>query len=294
MANRTSFLAMTTSQEIPTQFLQLPEGRIAYDVQGEGPLVVCMPGMGDARQVYRFLVPRLVEAGYRVATMDLRGHGESDTTFTAHDDVAAATDAIALVEHLRVPGAKAVLVGNSMTAGSAVWVAAERPDLVAGIVLAGAFVRDGEVSAVQKIMLGVLLQRPWGRAAWRSYLTSLYPGTKPADLPEHLARVAAAQRRPGGWAAFKATTRTTHEPARERLGKVAVPALVVMGTKDRDWPDPEAEARWIADQLHAELLLVDGAGHYPHAERPEVVAPVVLALLGRAFARPISQAADRA
>ncbi len=77
---------MTTSYETSTQFLQRPEGRIAYDVTGEGPLVICAPGMGDVRQVYRFLVPRLVEAGYRVATMDLRGHGESDTTFTAYGD----------------------------------------------------------------------------------------------------------------------------------------------------------------------------------------------------------------
>ncbi|HYM84544.1 MAG TPA: alpha/beta hydrolase, partial [Candidatus Dormibacteraeota bacterium] len=28
-----------------------PGGRIAYDVAGEGPLVVCVPGMGDLRSV---------------------------------------------------------------------------------------------------------------------------------------------------------------------------------------------------------------------------------------------------
>jgi pimeloyl-ACP methyl ester carboxylesterase len=275
---------MTTSLSVQTLFLDRPEGRLAYDVQGEGPLVVCQPGMGDVRQVYRFLVPRLVEAGYRVATLDLRGHGESDTTFTAHDDVAAAQDVIALAEHLLAPGEKAVLVGNSMTAGAAVWAAAERPDLVAGLALAGPFVRDGDVTAVQRLMLAVLIRRPWGTAALRSYVKGLYPGTPPADLGTHLARITASLRRPGGWASFKATTRTTHEPARERLGAVAVPVLVVMGTKDSDWPDPVAEGRWIAEQLHGELLLVEGAGHYPQAEQPEVVAPAVLALLGRAFA----------
>ena len=36
--------------------------------------------MGDLRSVYRFLAPELVGAGYRVATMDLRGHGDSDAT----------------------------------------------------------------------------------------------------------------------------------------------------------------------------------------------------------------------
>jgi alpha-beta hydrolase superfamily lysophospholipase len=52
-------------------------GRIAYDVTGSGPLVVLSHGIGDRRQDYRFLAPMLAQAGYRVATADLRGHGES-------------------------------------------------------------------------------------------------------------------------------------------------------------------------------------------------------------------------
>ena len=48
--------------------------------------------------------------------------------------------------------------------------------------------------------------------------------------------------------------------------------MVVMGTKDPDWPDPVAEAKWIAAQLSAEVLLVEGAGHYPMAEMPEAPA----------------------
>jgi pimeloyl-ACP methyl ester carboxylesterase len=62
-----------------TEFLDLPGGRIAYDVTGEGPLVVCVHGMGDIRGTFRLLTPRLTEAGYRVATMDIRGHGQSST-----------------------------------------------------------------------------------------------------------------------------------------------------------------------------------------------------------------------
>ncbi len=38
-----------------TDFLDVPGGRIAYDVTGEGPLVVCVPGMGDMRATFRFL-----------------------------------------------------------------------------------------------------------------------------------------------------------------------------------------------------------------------------------------------
>ncbi len=52
-------------------------GTIAYDVTGDGPLVVLAHGMGDSRHSYRFLVPALVAAGYRVANVDIRGCGDS-------------------------------------------------------------------------------------------------------------------------------------------------------------------------------------------------------------------------
>jgi pimeloyl-ACP methyl ester carboxylesterase len=69
--------------------------------------------------------------------------------------------------------------------------------------------------------------------------------------------------------------------AGERLARVTAPALVLMGTRDRDFPDPEAEARQIASSLGgpAEVRMVEGAGHYPHAEMPTVVGPQVIAFL---------------
>ena len=66
-----------------TAYVTRPEGRVAYDVAGEGPLLVLVPGMGDLRGSYRFLTPALRQAGYRVACTDLRGHGDSDTTFAS-------------------------------------------------------------------------------------------------------------------------------------------------------------------------------------------------------------------
>lgn len=81
------------------EYLSRPNGRIAYDVTGSGPLVVCVPGMGELRSSFRALVPALVGRAYRVATVDLRGHGESDTGFDSFDDTAAASDVIALIEH---------------------------------------------------------------------------------------------------------------------------------------------------------------------------------------------------
>ena len=84
-------ISQSEETTVTTQYLGREGGRIAYDVQGDGPLVICAPGMGDIRQTFRYLVPTLTAAGYRVATFDLRGHGDSDTSFTSFDDRAEAS-----------------------------------------------------------------------------------------------------------------------------------------------------------------------------------------------------------
>ena len=97
-----------------TEFLQVNGGRIAYDIAGEGPLVVLSHGMGDTRSCWRFLTPKLTEAGYRVATADLRGIGESGVGFPTYSRTATAADLAALIRHL---GGPAVIVGHSYSGG---------------------------------------------------------------------------------------------------------------------------------------------------------------------------------
>ncbi|HYM83549.1 MAG TPA: alpha/beta hydrolase [Candidatus Dormibacteraeota bacterium] len=260
-------------------YLDRPGGRIAYDVAGEGPLVVCVPGMGDLRSVYRHLVPTLVEAGHRAATMDLRGHGDSDATFEAYDDVAAGSDVVALIEEL---GAPATVIGNSMGAGAAVWAAAEAPSAVSALVLVGPFGRQAPTAPGAGLLFRLALLKPWGPSAWRAWYARLYPGRKPADLDAHRARIDESLRRAGHWRAFVATTHTSHAPVEARLGEVHVPALVVMGGRDPDFRDPSAEAAWIADRLHGRAMVLPEAGHYPQAEYPEVVGPAIRDFLATA------------
>ena len=59
------------------------------------------------------------------------------------------------------------------------------------------------------------------------------------------------------------------------------PALIVMGTEDNDVHDPKAEAEAVAATLAgpAEIVLVQAAGHYPHAQFPTQTAAAVLDFL---------------
>lgn len=259
-----------------TLFLTRPGGRVAYEMDGQGPLVVLVPGMGDLRSAYRFLGPALVAQGFRVASMDLRGHGDSDATFTSYGDAETSSDMVALIEEL---GGPAVVVGNSMGSGSAVMAAAKRPELVLGPVLVGPFVRNGAVTAMQRIMLRAAMAPLWAAASWKAYMPKLYAGQRPADFDEHRDRVVASLRRPGYAKSFSLTTRTDHAPAEACLPMVSAPTLVVMGEQDPDFPDPALEASWLAQALHGEVVMVADAGHYPQSQQPDVVTPAVVRFL---------------
>jgi pimeloyl-ACP methyl ester carboxylesterase len=274
--------ARSTIHNTATAYLARPGGRIGYDVGGEGALVVLVPGMGDLRSTYRFLAPALRNAGYRVASTDLRGHGDSDTGFSSYGDAETAGDILALIEEL---GGPAVVVGNSMGAAAAVLAAAEKPDLISGLVLVGPFVRNGEVSAVQRVLLRLFMARPWAASAWKAYLPKLYAGQRPADFDEYRDRVVKSLRRAGYARAFSLTTRTNHDPAEARLGEVSAPTLVVMGELDPDFPDPRAEADWIARALGAQVEMVPDAGHYPQSQQPDITGEAVLRFLGEVNGR---------
>lgn len=257
--------------------LVLAEGTLAYDDQGAGPLVVMVPGLGDLRQEYRFLTPTLVDAGYRVVTVDLRGHGGSSVTWPSYASEAVGGDLLALIEHL--DAGPATLIGNSFAAGPTVWAATENPDVVSSIVLIGPFVRDQKTSVMMKTLINVMFSGPWKVRAWQWYHGTLFPSGKPADYEAYSAALRANLAQPGRFEAVQAMLHRSDAAIEARLPRVDKPALVVMGTKDPDFSDPAAEASWIANALGGEVRLIEGAGHYPHAEMPAVTAPVILEFL---------------
>ncbi|GMA87243.1 hydrolase [Angustibacter aerolatus] len=232
-----------------TQHLALDGGSIAYDVAGDGPLVVLAHGMGDSRRSYRHLVPGLVAAGYRVANADLRGCGESSTGWDGYSRTDLAGDLVALARHLTGPGERAVVVGQSISGGAATIAAATAPDLVAGLVELAPFTRK------QSTDLGGLLRskRYRARAAcWRAPCcwaacrpgcgtSSLAYPTKPADWAAERAHIEALMAEPERMKVLQAMAKSSPADAGARLPDVRCPVLVIEGSLDPDWADPRAE-----------------------------------------------------
>jgi pimeloyl-ACP methyl ester carboxylesterase len=262
-----------------TQFLERPGGRLAYEIRGQGPLVVCSPGLGDLRSTFADLIEPLVSAGFTVVTADLRGHGESTTDWPSYTETAVATDLLKLVEALNA--GPAVLVSNSYSAGAAVVAAANEPSLIAGVVLSGPFIRDQPASLVSTVGRWLVTRPGIGRRLWTGYWPKMFGTQKPTDLGKRRHALAVNLAEPGRFDAVRAMLRAGHRTADQALRDVTCPALVVMGDADPNFSNPEREARYAADRIDGpvEVLMVRGAGHYPHAECPECVASAVVQFL---------------
>lgn len=259
-----------------TQYLNQGIGQIAYEVEGKGPLVVCVPSLGDVRGEYRFLRPALLEAGFRVAAMDVRGHGESSVGWDDYSVAGVGKDIVALIRELEA--GPAVVVGTSMAGGAAIWAAVEAPDLVRGMILVDPFV-DGKGDFFLKLLSAIMFARPWGPSMWLKYYTSLYPTHKPADFEEYIGALGANLKEPGRMEAVREMLYASKEASGERMSQVKQPVLVLMGSKDRDFKDPEAEAKRIAGAVGGHYTMIENAGHYPHVEMPETTAALMFSFL---------------
>ena len=62
--------------------------------------MVLSPGVADIRSTYGFLAPLIADAGYRVASVDLRGHGGSSTSWDSYSYPDTAGDLIQVIRKL--------------------------------------------------------------------------------------------------------------------------------------------------------------------------------------------------
>ncbi|WP_326736703.1 alpha/beta fold hydrolase [Streptomyces sp. NBC_01022] len=239
---------------------------------GELPPVVLVHGHPFNRSMWQPQTAALVTAGYRVIVPDLRGYGDSGvvpggTGRTLLADFA--DDIAALLDHLGL--ARAVVGGVSMGGQIAMEFHRAYPGRVAALVLADtspvAETEDGK--AFRNRLADRLLAEGMGGYADEVIDKMLAPYNV-TGLPDVAARVLGMMRTtaPEG-AAAALRGRAERADYRESLAGSGVPVLVVVGADDVY--TPVAEARVLHGLIPgAELVVVEGAGHLPGLERPEV------------------------
>jgi pimeloyl-ACP methyl ester carboxylesterase len=103
---------------------------IDYQVTGNGQPVVLLHGFPDSGRLWRYQVPVLADAGYRVIVPDLRGYGRSGKpeAVEAYSLPLLAGDVMEILADMQIP--RAHLVGHDWGAALAWILASLAPDQV--------------------------------------------------------------------------------------------------------------------------------------------------------------------
>jgi pimeloyl-ACP methyl ester carboxylesterase len=264
--------------------------RIAYDEAGSGGVpAVLVHGLGGGRWSWDANLPALA-ASRRTIALDLAGHGESDKPAI---DYTVATHVGIVVGFLDALGIdRAFLVGNSMGGLVSLTAALERPDRVAGIVLANAAGATRfpieKLPADPRRFVGIPITiRPPDRIV-EGYVRFLFVKQTGWHVDHSLAKSRQALARDDYPAQANAFLRSAvgvfESDAGRRVGDVRRPALVVWGEADRLLPRESLAVFSAIPGARVERLA--GVGHVPQMEAPERFNAVVSEFLAEAARAP--------
>lgn len=219
---------------------------IAFLDQGEGAPVVLVHGFASNKEVnwvYTGWVTALAGAGRRVIALDNRGHGESTKLYdpSAYHSTTMAEDVRALLDHLQLP--QADVIGYSLGARIAAFLALAHPARVRSAVLGGLGMGlvDG-IGGPEKIAQA--LEAP-----------------TVADVSDPGGRMyrAFAEKTHSDLRALAACIRGVRQTlSRDEVGRIAVPLLVAVGANDDIAGSPEALAALIP---RAQAFTIPGRDH---------------------------------
>jgi pimeloyl-ACP methyl ester carboxylesterase len=239
---------------------------LAYETHGEGPAVIGLHGLTATRRYVVMGSQALPRAGRRLVLYDARGHGASAPAVDAQYSYAAlAGDLEALMDRLELD--RALLVGASMGAHTAIRFALERPARVRALaIVTPAFDPDAGAGFARWDALSAGLRE----RGVEGFLAASELHELPAQWRESIERVVrqrlAAHEHPDAVAdALLAVPRSRPFERWEQLSELALPTLVVGSRDEADPGHPLAIAERYAREIAGAQLHVEEPGRSPIA-----------------------------
>lgn len=237
--------------------------RIACRVEGEGPAVLLLHGLGGSHDDWFRQVPALASR-YRVIAPDLRGFGASERhePFTMQQHC---RDAAALLEALGE--ARAHVVGLSMGGAVAMELALSHPQVVAGLVLANT-APEFELRTWERRYMGFsrfLLALTLGVGGVARLLGK---AVLPAPQHERLRlRMLERASRTSRWVYIASLRALIRWSAEDRIGRIRAPTLVIGA--EHDFTDIHEKRRWAASIPDARVVMIPGSRHRSELDSPD-------------------------
>lgn len=207
--------------------------RIAWEVQGSGPPLLLIHGLGYARWGWEPVLPGLAER-FSVVLFDNRGIGESEAPPGPYTAAEMAADAIQVLDEAGIE--RAHVAGTSLGGMIAQELALAYPDRLDRLVLACTTPGGPKAHPMPAVTIALLAEaaKLEPAVALRRFVeNALAPETVEArpEIVERIMshRLATAQD-PKAWAAQAAAGMTFD--AYDRLGAISARTLVVTGTGD--------------------------------------------------------------
>ncbi len=239
---------------------------LTYEVSGAGPMLLLLHGgLSNSRADFGTVIPRL-QARFRVAAMDTRGHGRSTWGGTPLAYPAFADDAAALLRELG--GGPAVVMGVSDGGISGFHLALRHPQLVARLIAIGA---SADISG----------DTPPGGPAIREFTAAMFEAQQPERLAAWLAMSPEPERvRPFIDALMREVWRPPVYVTREELARIKAPTALVFG--DRDEYVTLAHAAELQRSIPGSILsMVANSGHLIFESNPAAAWTTINRLLSR-------------
>ncbi len=248
--------------------------RLFYEVSGDGEVpLVLVHGAWGSHHDWDLVVPGLAKS-FTVVTYDRRGHSDSERTSKPVSMHENAADAAALIEHLGL--APAWAIGISFGANITLWLAAEHPTLLRGIVahdptLFSLLAADPSVSPMLEAnakVLGAVVERiasgDHSGAAEQFFTMVLGPGVW-QKLPPVM-RQAFITNAP----TFPHEVRDPERFAFDLDWVRAFSRPSFLSAGDQSPPFSAKVLSMLAEVLpNCEVVTFAGAGHLPHLTHPE-------------------------
>lgn len=257
--------------------------QLAYTDEGRGAPIVFLHAFPLNRAMWEPQV-RALSGRFRVITVDLRGHGESEALLWNFSLDQYADDVRALLAHLEIP--EAVLVGLSM-GGYVVFAFHRRyPQQARALVLADTRAQaDTEEGRRGRCGMAQAAFTRGHAPVVDAMLPKLLSQESRDNRPELVARVQdMITSTPVSGIIVDCMAMADRPDALPLLKDIACPTLVVVG--DQDQATPTADARTIAEGITgAQLKVISGAAHLSNLEQPEAFNRAVAEFVGSLHSR---------
>ena len=266
----------------PGQFIQLNNGMVHYQLGGNSaaPLVVLVHGFSTPSYIWDPTYQALIDAGFRVLRFDLYGRGYSDRPELDYNLDLFVSQVDELLDKLEITQ-PVHLVGLSMGGPIAAEFANQHPDSIRSLTLIDPLVTNMFASDTFPLTLPGIGEYLMAVVMEPFYLPHAQSGdlVHPENYPDWENQYKMQTHYEGFGRAVLSTMRCFGKEDTlaiyERLGKKGLPVLILHGKEDQTISNADINLLLEMVPEH-QFHEIEGAGHIPHYEKPQVVNPLLV------------------